>query len=215
MKILIESFIIIIVLIGIYYSYKTIYVHYMNKSIKNHLSKVKLMDINLVRIGILFVAIILTSSNTVLAINSENKKEVIDYPEAISIFDEMVYGDSVLEHFYLEYNSFFGGYYIQDGNIIICITVDTPQDGIKYLDDAFREYKFVNISYSQLQDAFNFVVRIAMEEGYIGVGINHRDNVIRLYVKPDTIVSPALIGYINGGIVEVIPNEGTIVNTFN
>jgi hypothetical protein len=185
----------------------------MNKSIKEHQLKVKLVDINLVRTGMVIAVIILTAGNTVLSINAENKEEVVEYPELISVFDEMVYGDSVIEHFYMEYNTYFGGYYIKDGNIIICITVDTPLDGISYLNDANRAYEFVNINYTQLQEVYNYVVKIAMDEGYMSVGINHRDNLVVLRVKPDTIIAPELTNYIEGGILEIIESNLSIVDT--
>ncbi len=52
-----------------------------------------------------------------------------------------------------------------------------------------------------------------MEEGYSGVGINHRDNVVELYVMPDTIIIPELASYIEEGLVKVIEEEGTAVFT--
>lgn len=223
MRLLIESTSIIVGLIGIYYVYKIFYVRYMNKAINERMSKVKFIDINFVRIGMLFTAVIITFSNIVLSIEAEHEEEIKEYqelieylqpiafPVLISSFDEMVFNDGVVEHIYSEYNSYFGGYYFENYNKIICITFDTPLETIAFLDDANREYKFVKVNYIKLQVLYNMAISHLLDEGIKSVGIDHRDNKIVLYVKPDTIVSPELMYYVDEGLIEVI--ESSLVGT--
>jgi hypothetical protein len=185
----------------------------MNNSIKEVVSKVKLIDINLFRLGMMIVSVIIITSRAVLSINAEHEKEVEEITELMSEFDNMEFNDNVIEFFYLEYNTYFGGYYIEDGSKIICITFETPLEGLTYLNDANREYNFVNVNYMQLQGVYNIVIKHLYDEGYIGAGINHKRNIIELYVKPDTVISPELVNYVWGGLIEVIESNLSYVDT--
>lgn len=213
MSILTKSIFIAIGLIGVYYLYKMLYIRNMNKSLSGEVVKLKLVDINLFRMVIVFVGVIFIASSTVITIKAEHEKEIVKYKELVSLYDKMDFNDDVIEYFYLEYNTYFGGVFMEDDITIVCVTINTPLDGLAYLDEANKDYKFVNVNYMQLQGVYNLVVIHLDNEGVVAAAINHENNTIDLYVKTETIVSPELLNYIEEGLIEVHESNLTIVDT--
>ncbi len=126
------------------------YFYRMNKVIKN-------VNVNVLRFSpkifntiIFTVACVLLTTLSITDVVATNRE--LSILEKAIIEDQYIQADfpnEFIENTYRYNNSYFGGFYMKDDEYILCITDDSPQALIDYLDGNIT-VQYVKYSYSEL-----------------------------------------------------------------
>lgn len=195
---------IIIFFVFVYFTYQYFYTRHMNRFGK---TRRKLMDINAFRIVIVVVGLLAISGYVITNLTIANAKtndNLNYYDNYISNYDLMTYSNPYIKEIYTDYNLYFGGMYLDNGQKILLIRKDIPEDGLNILIDNNISYKLVNFNYHELLSA-----RIQIEKvlyNYDGVALIYTDEInnhVVVTLLDGTPVAKDLDGFIQSGILRI------------
>jgi hypothetical protein len=169
------------------------------------------MDINLFRWLIVFVGIILISGSVVFhyaTVNAEQEQQIADLDEMVddyvSNYDQMSYPDLRIRTIYTNYNLYFGGMILEQGQLILLIRNDIPQAGIDYLNNNNLPHRFVKYNYHELLSARKQIEKVLYQyHGVVAIWTDEINNRINVEKITGTILPSDIDCFLESGILFV------------
>lgn len=120
--------------------------------------------------------------------------------------------NQIIRDVYLEYNEFFGGYYLSDGQLYLCVTDLAVRDLLPYevTDTTFIKVEF---SYGELLSVMTVIVNNIEEYNINTVTLDMSENSLIVYMDVDQETHSHLTHYEEIGIITIIKSNG--VNGFS
>ena len=119
--------------------------------------------------------------------------------------------NSDVEFVFTEYNLYFGGAYYENDVVVICITIDAPDDLVNYLESHNRPFVYVNFNYSELLILYQIVVRNSKDmEDVFGVAIDEKNNKVVIYASNLDGIINVYQKYIDEKILEVKESDSLV-----
>lgn len=128
-----------------------------------------------------------------------NDEQVDEGEHKIEIFES---GNIYVSHFYTKYSPFFGGVYLDEGSLVVCVKDGVPDEGIAILQNSGDlTIKFVTFSYSELNEVHDIITAHMERLGIYSSGISHSENRVDVGVPEDWEQPPSLDYYIEIGLI--------------
>jgi len=208
------NIIILVIVLLLFLLLRYIYIYTCNKQFQRDKVSKLMRSISMNSIYIVFAISLIMSLGlyniAVLKADNNTKQEEINMMiEAMSSgYDNMVFSNEILEKVYKEYNTFFAGHYLEDGqNYVICITEESPQSLIDLLEENSIDYKQVKYNYSEIYNLYKVILSNPKFREFRGAGVNYQNNNVIIYVPTGYILPSDLIGYLEIGIVSVVETD--------
>lgn len=187
--------------------YFFLYYHRFNNALENKSLGLYKVTPKAFILALAFIGLITSAAHSVINVYalenrvSELEAVIIENPYASGEFS-----DDELEYIYTYYNMYFGGYYLEGGNIILCIRQDAPQGLIEYIEGNQILHVFVEFNYSDLWQLHQTIVDSRIDGmGTCIINIDIKVNKVMIYTSEVDFVSNRFQMYIDEGILEVKP----------
>ena len=195
----------VLFLIGFVY-FKTYYIR-LNNVIAN--SKKRLYKISPKNFSIALMVLCISILLPLSIVEVKALSNQVNTLEEIIIKDPFIEGgfpNVAMEVTYKNYNNYFGGIYIKDGEYILCITYDSPNSLVEYLESYGINVQFVNHNYSDLMQLRYIIVKDSLEaeDNYFGFeGIDTRNNCVVLGVTKEDFDSTKYQNYLDLNMLKI------------
>jgi hypothetical protein len=188
--------------------YTQLYYRRVNKVIeKTHtkLYKIKPGTFSLVVLFICSLSIMTLSFTEVVAL--ENEVVTLKDRNIVNVYQHGNFPNETIQNTYNKYINHFAGYYITNGQYILCITMDSPEELENYLIENGQSYVKVKYSYCELLLLTDVIMENAQIPEFVCVGIDVEKNHVYLGVLNESFDSSMFSYYIENEMikVEVVP----------
>lgn len=202
---MIDFLILIIAVIIIGSVYTILYYRRFNKVVNDiNVSLYKLTP-SILTLSLVFVALVSGLTYSFVDVNALEKR-VAELEEIVveSQYSDELFMNSDLEFIYTSFNLYFGGHYYEDGNIIICVRDDAPQELIDYIEDNNIQFELVKFNYSDLLQLNQMIVNLRTDDtGIMIVYIDIKLNKVVISTNNIATLIEKFQAYIDEGVLEI------------